>query len=317
MLRSPRVTSSRSTSSCFGDWPLPVDPDGDKYSRGVVLVVGGSVSTPGAVILAGMAALRMGAGKLQIATEPSIAGAVAIAVPESKVISLDDAADHPSGQDSEIRNAMAQADCVLIGPGMERADATTGLVVNALESVADSAVLVLDAAAIPSLRTIEPTLRKRVTGRLVLTPNRQELEDLLQDRADTDETGDDHTTAAASDAGRRRVRRSCRLFWQRVRGYPVEAGRCVRGIQRWVPPAPAMCAVGSSLERRHAQATLLKRHAGARSSTRWRDNDSDSATANSASLPASSSARSDRSFPARRDPRRRGTPCERSTCAAY
>ena len=196
MLRSPRAEVEPLDLELLRNWPLPVDPDGDKYSRGIVLVVGGSVSTPGAVILASMAALRMGAGKLQIATEPSIAGAVAIAVPESKVFALDDAPDKPSGQDSEIRNAMAQADCVLIGPGMERADATTGLVVNALESVADSAVLVLDAAAIPSLRTIEPTLRKRVTGRLVLTPNRQELEDLLQDRADTDETGDDHTTAA-------------------------------------------------------------------------------------------------------------------------
>jgi NAD(P)H-hydrate repair Nnr-like enzyme with NAD(P)H-hydrate dehydratase domain len=53
-------------------WPLPrIDPEGSKDSRGAVLVVGGAPQMPGAVILAATAALRAGAGTLQIATERS------------------------------------------------------------------------------------------------------------------------------------------------------------------------------------------------------------------------------------------------------
>lgn len=45
------------TSAVLRDWPLP-DPGTDKESRGRVLVVGGQVETPGAVLLAAEAALR-------------------------------------------------------------------------------------------------------------------------------------------------------------------------------------------------------------------------------------------------------------------
>jgi ADP-dependent NAD(P)H-hydrate dehydratase len=64
-------------------WPLPIDDDGDKYSRGTVLIIGGSITTPGAVLLAGRAALRMGAGRLQIATAAEAALHVAIALPDA------------------------------------------------------------------------------------------------------------------------------------------------------------------------------------------------------------------------------------------
>ena len=65
---------------------MPVDADGDKYSRGTVLVIGGSAMTPGAVLLAGRAALRMGAGRLQIATVRDIAIPVGVALPEAMVL---------------------------------------------------------------------------------------------------------------------------------------------------------------------------------------------------------------------------------------
>src|SRR5215210_6643280 len=70
-------------------WPLPQpETDGDKEDRGRVLVVGGAPEMPGAVVLAATAALRAGAGKLRIATCRSIAQAVAVAVPEARVIAL-------------------------------------------------------------------------------------------------------------------------------------------------------------------------------------------------------------------------------------
>ena len=48
---------------------------------------------PGAVVLSGVAALRAGAGKLQIATCRSIAPLVGISVPEALSLGLDETPD--------------------------------------------------------------------------------------------------------------------------------------------------------------------------------------------------------------------------------
>src|SRR5215217_2034580 len=94
----PKLQSSKSaagtqpvelTPEFLRTWPLP-QPEGeaDKESRGRVLAVGGAVSMPGAIILAGTAALRAGAGKLQIGTCQSVATAVGVAIPECLVYGL-------------------------------------------------------------------------------------------------------------------------------------------------------------------------------------------------------------------------------------
>src|SRR6187431_3002211 len=72
---------TRLDAALLQSWPLPVDDGSDKYSRGTVLVVGGSTMTPGAVLLAGRAALRMGAGRVQVATAPEVAIPVGVAFP--------------------------------------------------------------------------------------------------------------------------------------------------------------------------------------------------------------------------------------------
>src|SRR3954468_8284285 len=77
------------SSQLLRDWPLPdVDDDGGKAARGTVVVIGGAVDTPGAVLLAGLAALRVGAGKLTLAPAPANASALAVGVPESAVTPL-------------------------------------------------------------------------------------------------------------------------------------------------------------------------------------------------------------------------------------
>ena len=54
--------------------------------------VAGSAQVPGAVLLAGVAALRAGAGKLQLATVRDRRGRLALAVPEALVVALPEAA---------------------------------------------------------------------------------------------------------------------------------------------------------------------------------------------------------------------------------
>src|SRR3954452_2390615 len=72
------------TPAVLRAWPLPF-PEGGKEARWPVMVVGGAVRPPGAVVLPGLAALRAGAGKLQLATAAPGAAAMAMAVPEAAV----------------------------------------------------------------------------------------------------------------------------------------------------------------------------------------------------------------------------------------
>jgi ADP-dependent NAD(P)H-hydrate dehydratase len=53
--------------------PLPPIVDGDKETKGRILVIAGSREVPGAALLTATAAMRAGAGKLRILTVESVA----------------------------------------------------------------------------------------------------------------------------------------------------------------------------------------------------------------------------------------------------
>lgn len=160
-------------------WALP-EPEGDKSSRGTVLVIGGSRFTPGAVLLAGTAALRAGAGKLQLATTESNAAALSIAVPEALVIGLAEtdtgavAGDPPR----QLVDLAGEADVVLIGPGLIDVDQTGKLLDAIVDAVGEDTALVVDAYALGALSERHSLLRGRST-RPVLTPNQGEAAKLL------------------------------------------------------------------------------------------------------------------------------------------
>ncbi|MDQ1597244.1 MAG: ADP-dependent NAD(P)H-hydrate dehydratase, partial [Microbacteriaceae bacterium] len=106
------------TANLLREWPLPAAAD-SKYGRGQVVIVGGASRSPGAAMLAGVAALRVGAGRLTLAIGGSVAAQVAVAVPECGVIPLDETSDgHVSGSAIERAGSdLANADIVVIGPG--------------------------------------------------------------------------------------------------------------------------------------------------------------------------------------------------------
>jgi len=112
-------------------WPLTIPSnEADKEERGHVLILGGSREMPGAVILAAVAALRAGAGKLTVATGRSVAQLVALAIPESRVLGL--AENEAGGFTVEAVAALDpladRINAVLIGPGMQDEEATARLV---------------------------------------------------------------------------------------------------------------------------------------------------------------------------------------------
>lgn len=80
----PRPDVTDVTAAMLRGWPLP-EPGDNKDAGDQTLVVGGSRKTPGAVLLAAEAALRAGAGKLQVVTVESVALGVAVVLPEAMV----------------------------------------------------------------------------------------------------------------------------------------------------------------------------------------------------------------------------------------
>ena len=177
------------TPQMLRDWPLP-EPGSSKESRGTVLVVGGSRFTPGAVLLAGEAALRAGAGRLQLAVADSTASALSIAVPEAKVIGLQD--------EGELLELAGSADVIAIGPGLDDIDATADLMRRVLDAADKDTAVVLDAYALGALSRDDSL----ITGRsnVVLTPNVTEAAHLLGH-----EPGDDLAAAARSLADHHRA----------------------------------------------------------------------------------------------------------------
>lgn len=81
-----------------------------KGDFGHVLVVGGGAGMPGAVRLCGEAALRAGAGRVSIATDPSHAALLAATRPELMSHAIGDAAD--------LEPLLAKADVIAFGPGL-------------------------------------------------------------------------------------------------------------------------------------------------------------------------------------------------------
>jgi hydroxyethylthiazole kinase-like uncharacterized protein yjeF len=169
------------TAELLRRWPLPLPADGDKRARGTVLVIAGSPHTPGAAVLAGLAALRAGAGRLQIATAAVAAPTVAVAMPEALVQGLPTTAMGGLALPDDwgpLRTAASEADALLIGPGLADLDATTSLTSELLDHVAIHTIVVIDALAIAAL----PNTGSRgglSRGRLVLTPNAQEIHALV------------------------------------------------------------------------------------------------------------------------------------------
>src|SRR4051794_21339722 len=93
----PEVARTDVDAEVLSAHPLPDCPHHtSKVERGTVLVVGGSSQTPGSVMLSGLAALRAGAGRLQILTEDSVARGIAIALPEARVIGVAASGADPS-----------------------------------------------------------------------------------------------------------------------------------------------------------------------------------------------------------------------------
>jgi NAD(P)H-hydrate epimerase len=162
---------------------------------GRVLVVGGNDGMVGAPVLAGTAALRTGAGLVQLAVPRSILSACLTITPELIGLGLGKAA----GKD-QLLDAGEKADAIVIGPGLGRTPEAEGRLVRLIRL---DKPMVVDADGLNILAAMKkwPSFFK---ARAVLTPHPGEMKRLAkligQTEVPSDDDGRIKIAAAAAEA---------------------------------------------------------------------------------------------------------------------
>jgi NAD(P)H-hydrate epimerase len=164
------VITARDIAPLIG--PRPSDSNKGKY--GHVLVVGGSVGKAGSVAMAGMSALRTGAGLSTVATPKSALATVAGFHAELMTEPLEE-----TGEGTIAANARAKLDALMegksvlaIGPGISRFPETSELVRKVLSTSALPVVLDADGLNAFEGRSNELSGKGRL---LVITPHPGEM----------------------------------------------------------------------------------------------------------------------------------------------
>lgn len=159
----------------------PRDRDTSKRDYGRVLVVGGSSGMAGAPVLAAMAALRSGAGLVELAVPESV---VAIAAGFDPCVMTHGHQAEPDGTFAaaagpSIRARIDHADAVAIGPGLGRTPAVTALVHDLWRDLPRPAVF--DADSLFALAALDASRLASHAGPRILTPHAGEMLRLLGD----------------------------------------------------------------------------------------------------------------------------------------
>ena len=140
-------------------------PQSDKRSQGHLLVLGGSRSYPGAVLMTVLAALRSGAGLVTAFVPESLAPAFAARAPEAMWVGWPETPDGGLALEGRhlLSARLARADALVIGPGLGREAETLALVTDLVKTVRIPVLLDADA--------LQPDIVRAVRTPLVLTPH--------------------------------------------------------------------------------------------------------------------------------------------------
>jgi ADP-dependent NAD(P)H-hydrate dehydratase / NAD(P)H-hydrate epimerase len=162
------LITPESIASIFA--PRPRDSNKGKF--GHVLVVAGSRQKPGAAAMAGLAALRAGAGLVTVASPESALAAITAHSPElmSEPLPETAAGEIAEGAFDRIVELAGKRTLVAIGPGIGTHDETRRVVVRLCQEL--DAAMVIDADALNCLAGSEWTGSR---GLRVLTPHPGEM----------------------------------------------------------------------------------------------------------------------------------------------
>ncbi len=156
--------------------PLPpLRANGDKSDRGTVLVVAGGGAVPGAALLVGRAAFRVGAGRVRLAAPRPLAAAFGAALPEARIVVAPStgSAEFRRGASRVLTPLLQEGVSCVVGPGMMDARVAQRLALDLLSHDGDIP-LIVDAAAMPQAEA-QPAFARLAGGRAVLTPHAGEM----------------------------------------------------------------------------------------------------------------------------------------------
>ena len=144
-------------------------PSSDKRSQGHLLVLGGSRSYPGAVLMTVLAALRSGAGLVTAFVPESLAPAFAARAPEAMWVGWPETPEGGLALEGRhlLQARLTRADALVIGPGLGREAETLALVTEIVKTVRVPVLLDADA--------LQPDIVKAAKTPLVLTPHAGEF----------------------------------------------------------------------------------------------------------------------------------------------
>ena len=153
--------------------------DTSKRDYGRVLVVGGSVGMAGAPALAGMAALRSGAGLVEIVVPECVAAIAAGFDPcvMTRGLAADRDGTFAAAAGAALQERSRLADAVAIGPGLGRTAAVAALVHDLWHTLPRPAVF--DADALYALARLGTAGLAPHAGPRILTPHAGEMLRLL------------------------------------------------------------------------------------------------------------------------------------------
>ena len=189
-----------------------------KFSSGVVLVLGGSRGLTGAPAMAALAAMRAGAGYVQVAAPANLEPSLALKLLEAMVVPLpeEEGALGPGAAEAALQ-AVGRADAVVLGPGLGRAAGTQELVRGLVARI--DLPLVIDADGLNALAGCSRWTRRRSAARACTTP-----------------------APPPSAPARTSCSRATTRWWPPRR----DTWRCPRAApRRWPPRAPGTCSRAS------------------------------------------------------------------------
>lgn len=158
------VHARRLTAVDLSRWLAPRRRDSHKGSNGRVLCIGGEFGSGGAIVLCAQAALRSGAGLVEVATRGRHVAPLLARAPEAMAHEVLDA--------QALQPALDRADAIALGPGLGLHDWGRGLYERA---VASAKPLLLDADAL-NLLALHPFA---LPADAIMTPHPGEAARLL------------------------------------------------------------------------------------------------------------------------------------------
>jgi hydroxyethylthiazole kinase-like uncharacterized protein yjeF len=220
------------------DHPLPAIHDGlDKDARGRALLLAGSTLVPGAPRLAAEAVLRVGAGKVRIATIAAQAPLLGIMMPEAAVVGIpgDLDGEPAAGTVPILTKLLDRCDVLVAGCGMNIGRQTAEMILSLIEAAPSRCPVLLDAGAMTALSD-EAKRLSALKRRVVMTPHHGELAQLLDcDRA---AIGRDPPNAA---------RRAAKAFGATIvlKDHETVIATGTEKLLRWTASTPGLGTAGS------------------------------------------------------------------------